>query len=179
MSADQRRRHVLDVALREFARGGLDGTSTEAIAARAGISQPYLFRLFPTKKSLFLAAIREGFSRVATAFENAADGLTGEKAMMAMGESYDDLLRDRDLLLAQLQAYAACDDPEVCSATRTSFQNLWQLVARISGEPDEVIAPFFAKGMLMNVAAAMNFPELNTDWARSAIDFACPPSQAE
>src|SRR3954469_17487960 len=91
-TADERRESVLRAALPEFAAGGLTGTSTEAIARRAGISQPYLFRLYPTKKALFLAAVSRGFQRVGQTFEAAADGQTGDDALLAMGAAYVDLL---------------------------------------------------------------------------------------
>jgi AcrR family transcriptional regulator len=57
ITAGERRERVLEAALTAFAAGGLDGTSTQDIARRAGISQAYLFRLFPTKKALFLAVV--------------------------------------------------------------------------------------------------------------------------
>jgi hypothetical protein len=50
-----RRDEVLDAALEVFAELGLHHASTEDIARRAGISQPYVFRLFATKKELFSA----------------------------------------------------------------------------------------------------------------------------
>jgi AcrR family transcriptional regulator len=63
-SAEVRREEILEAAVKEFAYGGLHGTSTERIAQRAGISQPYLFRLFGTKKELFIAANQRCFGRV-------------------------------------------------------------------------------------------------------------------
>src|SRR5688572_29031049 len=107
MTADERRAAVLEVAREEFARSGFHGTSTERIAQRAGVSQPYLFRLFGTKKHLFLACVRAGFDTVLETFERASNGLAGEEALLAMGESYVELLEDRTLLQAQMQAYAA------------------------------------------------------------------------
>ena len=86
MSAEERRESVLDAAVAEFARGGLAGTPTEAIAARAGISQPYLFRLFSTKKELFIAAYRRAFARIEGRFIEASEGLTGDKALDATDE---------------------------------------------------------------------------------------------
>jgi AcrR family transcriptional regulator len=174
MSAEDRRQAVVEAALREFAHGGLDGTSTEAIAKRAGISQPYVFRLFPTKKDLFVAAVTAGFARVAAAFEEAADGLAGEEAFAAMGQRYAELLRDRDLLLAQLHAYAGCDDPDVRAATRAAYGRLWQLVARVSGADEARVAEFFAAGMLISVAAAMDLPGLAEPWAQAAVRHVCP-----
>lgn len=174
MSADERRTLLVDAALREFARGGLTGTSTEAIAQRAGISQPYVFRLFPSKKELFVAAVAEAFRRVEEAFEQAADGLAGEAAKEAMGKRYGELLLDRDLLMAQLHTYAACGDPDICAAARQGFSRLWQLVARITGLPGDEVAGFFASGMLINVAAALNLPGLGERWAEDAVKFVCP-----
>jgi len=166
MSAAARRETVLEAALAEFAQGGLDGTSTEDVARRAGISQPYLFRLFPTKKALFLALVERCFIRVGGTFGTAAGDLSGQDALAAMGDAYDQLLADRGLLLTQLQIYAACDDPEIRDATRRGFRDLWQLVERITGLPYEDVVLFFAMGMLMNVAAAMDLPAVDERWAR-------------
>jgi len=165
MSASERREQVLNAALPEFAARGLAGTSTEDVARRAGISQPYLFRLFPTKKGLFLALVQRCFERIAAAFTDAAGDHTGEDALMAMADAYHQLLADRTLLLLQLHAYAACDDPDIRAATRAGFKELWLLVERLSGVPYERIVSFFAVGMLMNVAAAMDLPAVDERWA--------------
>ncbi len=164
MSAEERREAVLEAALTEFAARGLDGTSTEDVARRAGISQPYLFRLFPTKKALFLALVGRCFQRVADAFTAAAADREGEEALAAMGEAYEQLLEDRTLLLVQMQAYAACDDPDIRAATRAGYSKLWQLVERLTGQPYEQVVEFFAMGMLMNVAAAMDLPAVDERW---------------
>jgi len=165
MSASERREQVLNAALAEFAARGLAGTSTEDVARRAGISQPYLFRLFPTKKGLFLALVQRCFERIAEVFTTAAGDHSGEDALMAMGDAYHQLLADRTLLLLQLHAYAACDDPDIRAATRAGFKELWLLVERLSGVSYERIVSFFAVGMLMNVAAAMDLPAVDERWA--------------
>jgi AcrR family transcriptional regulator len=166
MSADERRVQVLAAAVEEFARGGLAGTSTERVAARAGISQPYLFRLFPTKKDLFLAVVRDTFARTVAQFERAAGELTGEDAQAAMAAAYMDLLADRTYLLMQLQAYASCEDADVRATARRGFRDLWYAVERMSGLPVEEVREFFAHGMLLNVAAAMDLPALGERWAQ-------------
>jgi AcrR family transcriptional regulator len=166
MTAGERREAVLAAAVTEFAAGGMAGTSTEDVARAAEISQPYLFRLFPTKKALFLALVDRCFQRVAEAFETAAADRVGEEALDAMADAYHRLLEDRTLLLLQLQAYAACDDPEIRAATRTGFKKLWALVERLSGLPYERVVTFFAMGMLMNVAAAMDLPAVDERWTR-------------
>jgi AcrR family transcriptional regulator len=166
MTADERREAVLTAAVAVFATRGMDGTSTEDVARQAGISQPYLFRLFPTKKALFLALVERCFQQVAGTFEAAAADRVGEEALEAMGEAYHRLLEDRTLLLLQMQSYAACDDPDIRAATRTGFKELWTLVERLSGLPYERIVSFFAMGMLMNVAAAMDLPAVDERWTR-------------
>src|SRR4029077_14506900 len=166
MPAAERRELVLEAAVAEFAVHGLAGTSTEDVARRAGISQPYLFRLFPTKMALFLALVDRCFRQVAAAFEAAAADRVGDDALEAMADAYHQLLQDRTLLLLQLQAYAACDDPEIRDATRTGFKQLWALVERLSGLPYERVVMFFAMGMLMNVAGAMDLPAVDERWTR-------------
>ena len=164
MPAAERRELVLEAAVVEFAVHGMAGTSTEEVARRAGISQPYLFRLFPTKKALFLALVERCFRRVEDTFTAAAGDRTGEEALMAMADAYEVLLDDRTLLLMQMQAYAACDDPEIRAATRAGYKKLWELTERLTGLPFQRVVDFFAIGMLMNVAAAMDLPSVDERW---------------
>ena len=164
MPAAERRELVLEAAMADFAVGGLAGTSTEDVARRAGISQPYLFRLFPTKKALFVALVERCFQRVRDTFTDAAAGLTGDEALGAMADAYEQLLEDRTLLQLQMQCYAACHDPEVGDATRAGFKGLWELTERLTGLPFQTVVDFFAVGMLMNVAAAMDLPAVDERW---------------
>src|SRR3954471_8298929 len=121
-TAEERREAVLDAALEEFARRGLDAASTEAIAAAAGISQPYVFRLFGTKKDLFKAVISRCFRQTLEVFQRAAEGKRGEAALEAMGNAYiNELLPDRTFLRGQMQAYAACEDDEIREVVRNGY----------------------------------------------------------
>ena len=166
LSAAERRDDVLEAALVEFAERGLEGTSTEDIARRAGISQPYLFRLFGTKKELFKAAISRCFRETLEVFQRAAEGKRGEEALKAMGASYRELLADRTRLKAQLQSYAACDDPEICEVVRNGYGDIHAYVERVSGLPPEDVSRFFATGMLLNVVAAMDLQRSEEPWAK-------------
>jgi AcrR family transcriptional regulator len=171
MSADERRASILVVAREEFATGGFRGTSTERIAARAGVSQPYLFRLFGTKKELFLACVRSGFDTVIETFAQAKGELTGEEALEAMGKAYVELLQDRTQLQAQLQAYAAAaDDPDVRAVVRQGFGELLGYVEAATGEPPARLSRFLAKGMLLNVIAAMDLLESTEPWAVKLVE---------
>src|ERR1700674_1609169 len=117
LTADERRGDVINAAMKEFALGGFAGTSTQAIANRVGVSQPYLFQLYRTKKDLFVAVVRECFARTRSAFEASAKSAREatddpDQVLHAMGMRYIDLLRDRQMLRLQLHAYAACEDPD-------------------------------------------------------------------
>jgi AcrR family transcriptional regulator len=169
MTAEQRRADVLRVAVGQFAKRGYQGTSTEDVARAAGISQPYLFKMFPTKKALFLALVQHSFDRVRQAFVDAVGDAVGDEALERMGERYGELLRDREELLMQLQAYAACDDPEIGELTRREFGRLWREVARLSGQDDERLQAFFATGMLMNVIAAMDATSHASPWVKACV----------
>jgi AcrR family transcriptional regulator len=160
MTGDERRAAVLEVAIAEFAATGLHGTSTEKIAAGAGISHPYLFRLYRTKKALFLACLERCHERLRETFTRAAEAAGDGDRLQAMGRAYVELLADREMLLLQLQGYAACDDDEVRATSSTGYAELWALVARLSGAPEEEVRAFFATGMLLNVAAAMELPQI-------------------
>src|SRR5215469_12266934 len=116
MSGADRRQQVLRIAAEEFASSGLHGTSAEDIARQAGITQAYVFRMFGTKKALFLEVVTAAFDRVTDGMRKAAAGQTGLDALVAMGRVYHDLLADTDALLLQLQGYAACGDDDVRDA---------------------------------------------------------------
>jgi AcrR family transcriptional regulator len=160
-SAESRREDVLAAAVEEFARSGFHGASTDAIARRAGISQPYLFRLFGSKKDLYLATVRRCFRRTLEEMQAAAEGLRGEEALGAMAQAYGLMLSsDPTMLQAQLQTYAAAlDDADVRQAVRDGYGDLYAYVERVSGASDARLARFFANGMLLNVIAAMGFHE--------------------
>jgi AcrR family transcriptional regulator len=169
MTADERRDAIVAAATEEFATGGLVGASTEAIARRVGVSQPYVFQLFGTKKDLFLAVVRSCFSRIIGSFEDAAGRWRPgtddcDSPLMAMGLAYKRLLADRTLLLMQLQSYAACSDPDVRTAVREGWANLYRRVSEMSGARKDEIHQFFAEGMLLNLGAAVGLPGEAKTW---------------
>src|SRR3954453_20654813 len=156
-SKEVRHEEILDAALQEFAARGLHGASTEDIARRAGISQPYVFRLFGTKKALFVAVVHRCFRETHELFARAAEGKRGTEALEAMGDAYvERLLAGRTYLLAQMQAYVACDDAEIREVVRNGYGDLFAFVERVAGDvPAAAVSRFFATGMLLNVIAAM------------------------
>ncbi|HRC07199.1 MAG TPA: helix-turn-helix domain-containing protein, partial [Miltoncostaeales bacterium] len=84
--AEERREDILVAARAEFSEHGYEGASTDAIARLAGISQPYLFRLFGTKKDLFIAATSDCMDDVLKLFQSSAGNLRGEAALAALAD---------------------------------------------------------------------------------------------
>lgn len=170
LSADERRDVIVAAALGEFAARGLDGASTDAIARAAGVSQPYVFQLFGTKRDLFLAVVRHAFERTRIAFEEAARRFDNgqvegcDTVLGALGIAYMRLLADRTLLLVQLQAYAACGDDAVRDVVRAEFARLHRYVGQASGAGPDEIHRFFAEGMLLNVGAAVQLEGEPLTW---------------
>lgn len=169
MTAKDRREQVLGAAMPVFARGGYEGTSTEDVARAAGVSQPYLFRIFSTKKALFIELVERGFERVSHAFDEASEGLSGDDSLQAMAAAYGRLLVDRDLLLIQMHAYAASGDPEIRTTTRRCFRELWAHVAVLSGLASEDLTDFFSHGMLLNVIAALDASDIGESWVAACL----------
>ena len=160
-SAAERREHVLDAAIAEFAEHGYHAAGTTAIARRAGISQPYIYALFPNKKALFLAAHSLVVERILEHFARAAEGAADPRdALRRMGSAFLAMLGERDELLCQLQGYAACGDPEIREHVRAEFTGLFDAVADLTGASRDDVALFTAGGMFFTVAGALEVPEL-------------------
>jgi AcrR family transcriptional regulator len=155
--AATRREEVLDAAVAEFAEHGFHGASTPAIARRAGISQPYIYALFPSKKALFAAAHTRVVDRIRSGFTTAAVGAKSPgDALRRAGSSF--LEADREALLCQLQGYAASGDPELREHVRGEFTRLFDDVREITGASRDEVALFFAGGMFLTVAGALDVP---------------------
>jgi AcrR family transcriptional regulator len=159
-TSEERREQVIAAAVKEFAANGFHATSTTAIAKRAGISQPYIYALFPNKHELFLAVNRHVVDRIRRAFlEAARGGADPEERLHSMGRAYVDLLADRDEIRVQMQAHAAAGDPALRDPVRQEFVGLIEDVRRMSGASHEQVVAFMSKGMLLNVVAALELPE--------------------
>jgi AcrR family transcriptional regulator len=159
-TSEERRAELIDAAVAEFAANGFHATSTTAIAKRAGISQPYVYALFPNKHELFLAANAEVVERIRGAFAEAARGLeTPEERLDAMAHAYMELLENREEIMFQHQANAAAGDPALRDSVRREFMRLFDDIGRLSGAAEDDVWIFMAKGMLLNVIAALDLPQ--------------------
>ncbi|MES5823743.1 TetR/AcrR family transcriptional regulator [Streptomyces sp. RG80] len=163
VSTQERRESVIRAAIAEFAITGYDGTTTAAIARRVGVTQPYLFRLFPDKQAIFVAALARSAEDTRLAFEEAVDGAeSGEGALQAMTDAYTRLISTRpETLLMQLQGYVtvaaaeARGDGLIGEVVRAGWMGIWETVHLSLGADAGRTADFFACGMLGNTLAAM------------------------
>jgi AcrR family transcriptional regulator len=171
MSAEERRESVIRAAMSEFAHGGYNGTSTGAIARRVGVSQPYLFRLFPNKQAIFLAAAVRCLTGTRDVFAEAAKDVPPEEKLPAMAAAYQRLIKDDpERLLMQMQTYAAvaaaeaAGDHEFGTAVRECWLQLWDTVHLELGADADETTTFLAYGMLVNTLVSLGFPAGHRTW---------------
>jgi AcrR family transcriptional regulator len=165
-TAEERREEIIHAAVAHFGQTGLHGTSTETIARDVGVSQPYLFRLFGTKKELFIAAVRWAFQRTVEAFHEAGEAATDtHDAYRRIGLAYEALIADRRYLGIQLQAYASTDDEEIRAVVEEGFGHLVEEIVKHTDPSPVQLVGFLGRGMLMNVAGSMGLLEATEGWA--------------
>jgi AcrR family transcriptional regulator len=164
-TSDERREEILEAAFTAFAESGFEGTSTDDIAAAVGISQPYLFRLFGTKKHLFLAAVERCFQETEEVFRKAVEDGEQADAKHRIGDAYFGMIQDGRKLRMQMQAYAACDDPDVRRVVQDGFASLVGYIQTSTGTSPKELADFLGQGMLLNVMASMQVLDSDAEWA--------------
>lgn len=165
-TTQDRREDVIRAAISEFAIAGYRGTTTAAIAQRVGVTQPYLFRLFPDKKAIFVAALTRSAADTRLVFERAAETAEGgERAWQVMTDAYVRLISTRpETLLMQIQGYAAVaaaeaqGDDLIGESVRAGWMSVWDTVHLSLGADAERTARFFACGMLGNTLTAIGLP---------------------
>ena len=157
MPAEDRRELVLQAAMGAFAQGGYHGTSTDTVAREAGVSQPYVVRMFGTKLDLFLAVFDRACRRIEETFagvlDDAFDG-TDEEDQRRLGHAYTGLIEDQALLRVMNHGFAAGAVPEIGALARERMGEIFQTLKR-TGWTDEEVRDFIAHGMLLNVLLGM------------------------
>ncbi|WP_037863706.1 TetR/AcrR family transcriptional regulator [Streptomyces sp. NRRL S-340] len=170
-TAEERRETVLNTAIGAFAAKGYFGTTTNEVARAAGISQAYVYRLFPTKEALFTAVVERCFVRVRAALEEGAARAAGsapDAVLSAMGDAYARLISDNDLMLVQLHAQAAAvSEPAVREAVRAGYARTVEYVRGASGGGEEQVQSFFAVGMLCHLLVSLDADSVDAPWTRT------------
>lgn len=162
MSADDRRELVLEAATRAFSRGGYAGTSTDVVAREAGVSQPYVVRMFGTKLELFLLVFERSVDRIRLAFDAViADGPfdpDDDSDWERLGLAYSELLADRDFLQVMMHGFSASGVPEIGELSRRCMGGIFGTL-QATGATDDRVRDFVAYGMLLNVMVLIGAPE--------------------
>jgi AcrR family transcriptional regulator len=132
LPAAERRRELVETAIRLFSEGSYRGTTTAEIAHAAGVSEPILYRHFASKRDLYLAALDHVWEQAREAWEEV---LT---ASADVSETYEKLgrrhlaVRDCKFLLAELWAQAlteSADDAELRKHLRRHMREVHGFVA--------------------------------------------------
>ncbi|MFY0406454.1 TetR/AcrR family transcriptional regulator [Solicola sp. PLA-1-18] len=162
MGAADRRALVLAAATRAFAQDGYAGTSTDAIAREASVSQPYVVRIFGSKLDLFLEVLDGAAERIRAAFEaevaRAPFDPDDQEDWGRLGAVYSGLLTDRDHLLVLMHGFTASAVPEIGRHARRAMGRIHRDLTATGATQDQVRA-FIAHGMLLNVMIAIEAPQ--------------------
>jgi len=153
MTGDQRREQILAVARHVFAEGGYSA-STDDIARAAGVSQPYVVRLFGSKRVLYAETYRRAATQLLDAF---AEVPAGAEAGDLMGDVYLQLIADRDLRLIIMQGFMS-SDPDIQAVARHTLGEAFRLHVEKVGAGDAAARDFVAHGMLINALLGTDAP---------------------
>ncbi len=140
-----------------------------AVAARAGISQAYVFKLFPTKEQLFIAAVERCYEKIEATFRASAATAGSEEpetVLDAIGLGYARLIVDRDILMLQVHAQSAADLPAIRDAVRAGIARSVRVARELTGAGEAAIQNFIAFGQLCHLVTTLGLDGLDTDWAR-------------
>jgi len=150
LSAAERTEQIVCAAVTTFSTAGYTGTSTDDVARAAGVSQPYVVRLFGSKQRLFLAAVDYAGREIERTFrESGATDLEG------LGDAYHTLLGRYDVLGMLMHGFAASRDPEIGESVRECLGRIYQLVRELTGAEPRAAADFIATGIFLTVLASM------------------------
>lgn len=156
MSRDERREQMIDAATAVFAAGGYAGTSVDQVARAAGVSQPYVVRMFGTKHELFAEVFDRIGRRIVAAFSAVPAGPAAGDELAA---TYVRLLADRDLLLVMMHGFLAGADPDFGARSREFFVEVFEVYVDRTGGTLDQARDFLAQGMLLNTLLAIGAPE--------------------
>lgn len=180
MSSADRRESILLAATAVFGARSYVGATTDDVARAAGVSQPYVVRLFGTKEKLFLAVLERAVQLLLATFRAAAEG-PAEGRLGRMGGAYVNLLSERGLLQTLSTAFLLGADPTIGPAARRSFSDVWGYLRDEVGLGLEEAQAFLANGMLINTMVGLRLVD---DYGHDPrvtelFDEVCMPEKAE
>lgn len=182
MKAEDRRELVLAAAAGVFGERGYVGTTTDAVAKAAGVSQPYVVRMFGTKAALFQAVLTRSLDTLIREFrrEIAEQGPASDDLPMCIGRRYVELLADRGLLLSLMQGFMLGADPDIGPTVRSGFMDVYRLLRDEGGFSPSEATTFLEGGMLINTLVGLRMgADIDVDPdVREMLDAAMPTKAA-
>ncbi|WP_066520777.1 TetR/AcrR family transcriptional regulator [Curtobacterium ammoniigenes] len=165
MPASERRLLILESAREVFGKRGYYGATTDQIAAAAGVSQPYVVRMFGSKESLFLEVLDDALQTLLEAFRTAlaaaeARGASPDERRYAVGAAFIDLATTRGLHTVLLQAFVSGEEPAIGAAARAGFLEIYRFLVHEAGANDDEINRFLGSGMLFGVLLGIRMPDV-------------------
>ncbi|WP_345801601.1 TetR/AcrR family transcriptional regulator [Microbacterium sp. AZCO] len=179
MSSEERREQIITAAIAVFGARGYEGTTTDDVARTAGVSQPYVVRLFGSKESLFLAAMQASLDELMRVFRLAlADEAADRPVSKRIGEAYVELLSIRGLHQTLSHAWLLGGHPVIGPAARRGFAQVWQFFRDEAGLDADEARKFLAEGMLINVMIGMRLvDDYGSDPRITELFRACFPTE--
>jgi AcrR family transcriptional regulator len=163
--AAERREQILAAASLVFGERGYFGATTDQIAKAAGISQPYVVRMFGTKETLFVEVLARAsdkllqtFSGVIEQWKSAPESPDHGLGRM-LGAAYVNLVEDRGILLSLMQAFSMGHDAVIGERARADFLKIYRMLRDDAGFAPEEVRTFLAEGMLLNTLLGLRLPE--------------------
>jgi len=127
LGADERRRAVLDAACRVFIRSSYRRATTAEIAREAGITEPILYRHFPSKRDLYVACLDEAWRQ----FREAAEEALAADPEGCLGAIIDTYMAKRArlrLIDLWIQALNEVEEPLIANAVRAQIRDLQRFI---------------------------------------------------
>ena len=133
LSAEERRRHVLETASRVFADGTFRGTTTAEIARAVGCSEPILYRHFPSKRELYFACIEHAWGELRARLDEVLHTVDPDEALGLLQHDLDALARGKAVLSHfWVQGLTeASEDPEIRRFIRRHLKDVHAYLARL------------------------------------------------
>lgn len=162
MSAADRRAQILDAATDLFGQRGYHATTTDQVAQAAGISQPYVVRMFGTKEKLFLEVLDRALTTLLDVFRavladpDNADNPSAPQTRL--GAAFVDLVHTRGVHRTLLHGFVSGNDPVIGAAARKGFVDIYRFLRDEAGFSPEEINGFLAQGMLFSVLLGIELP---------------------
>jgi AcrR family transcriptional regulator len=167
MRSEDRREQILGAATRVFGDFGYVGATTDQVARAAGVSQPYVVRMFGGKQQLFLDVLKRALGRILETFESALPGDDAGRSNR-LGQAYGELARDEGLLLSLMHGFVLGRDPVIGAAARAGFMQVVDFLHHRAGMTMQEASDFIAGGMLINTLVGLRMSESLADYPEAA-----------